>query len=144
MLDQTIRVFSEGLARALDRRTFLKRTAGTIASGLAALVMGPMLATNSRAIAAPLIPTVANCAPPGPYCNLDGVNEPNGCKGASCFQHYSNGQVRQCTPQYGYATTGCWTTLSGNGYWTCCDCNCSGGSSCGCAQYTFAPGVFPD
>ncbi len=147
MLDQTIRVFSEGLARALDRRTFLKRTAGTIASGIAALVMGPMLAANSRAIAAPLIPTVANCAPPGPYCNLDGQNEPNGCRGASCFQHVSSGQLLQCRVYYIYAITGCWTTSSGGGYWTCCDCTCTNGTtnaSCGCAQYSGAGGAVPD
>jgi hypothetical protein len=143
--EQRIRVVSEALAREVNRRTFLKRAGGAVVAGVVALVMAPALGgRDNNAAAAPRLPNVANCVPPGPYCNLDGQNEPNGCKGASCFQHFSAGQVVQCTPQYGYQTTGCWTTIDGNGYWTCCDCDCTNGSSCGCAQYTYGPGVFPD
>jgi hypothetical protein len=145
MLEQRIRIVSEALARRADRRDFLKKAGGAVVTGVVALAMGPALGwREEKTFAAPRIPTVANCEPPGPYCNLDGQNEPNGCKGASCFQHFANGQVQTCTPQYGYTTTGCWTTISANGYWTCCDCDCTGGVSCGCAQYTYATGVFPD
>lgn len=147
MLEQKIRVISEGLARAIDRRDFLKRAGGTIASGVAALVLGPLVARQSSVHAAPMIPTVANCAPPGPYCNLDGMNEPNGCRGASCFQHVNSGQLLQCRVFYIYAVTGCWTTAAGGGYWTCCDCTCSNGTinaSCGCAQYSGAGEPVPD
>ena|SRR5205823_10090113 len=145
MLENKIRVASEALARRVDRRVFLKTAGGVIVTGVVALAAGPAFgARDGKAYAAPQIPNIANCAPPGPYCNLDGQNEPNGCRGASCFQHFANGQVQQCRPQTGYATTGCWTSLSGNGYWTCCDCDCNAGVSCGCAQYTYATGVFPD
>src|SRR5437868_3403088 len=105
MLEHTIRLRSEALARALDRRTFLRRSAATIVSALAALALRPLTvdrrpSTVGVASASPRIPTVANCAPPGPYCNLDGVNEPNGCRGASCFQHVSGGQLLQCRVYY--------------------------------------------
>ncbi len=147
MLEQKIRVFSESLARAVNRRTFLKRAGGGIASGLAALVMGPAVLGQARSSASPLIPTEAYCSPPGPYCNLDGVNEPNGCRGASCYQHISQNQLLQCRIFYFYVTTGCWTTASGNGYWTCCDCECTNGTintSCGCAKYSGAGEPVPD
>jgi hypothetical protein len=145
MFEQKIRIVSETLARTVDRRDFLKKAGGAVVAGVAALAMGPSLGWKEKdTFAAPRIPTVANCVPPGPYCNLDGQNEPNGCKGASCFQHFAGGHVRQCHPQLGYTVTGCWTTADGPGYWSCCDCDCDGGSSCGCAQFTLAPGVFPD
>jgi hypothetical protein len=148
MLEQKVRVLSEALARGVDRRTFLRRAGGAIVSGVAALVMGPALSNQAdKASASPLIPNVANCGPPGPYCNLDGQNEPNGCRGASCFQHVSSGQLLQCQVFYIYQVTGCWTTVSGNGYWTCCDCTCTNGAinaSCGCAQYSRAGEPYPD
>ena len=145
MIEQHLRVASEALAREVNRRDFLRKAGGAVVTGLVALAMGPSFSGRDRKVlAAARVPNEANCVPPGPYCNLDGTNEPNGCRGASCFQHFANGAVQTCTPQYGYQITGCWTTISGDGYWTCCDCDCTGGVSCGCAQYTAAPGVFPD
>ena len=43
MVEDKIKVFSEALARGVDRRTFLRRTGGSIVAGLLLLVMGPML-----------------------------------------------------------------------------------------------------
>ncbi len=148
MLEQKIRVISESLARRVDRRTFLKNAGGVVVTSVVALAMGPSLGMRERktyaARPAPNVPNVANCGPPGPYCNLDGQNEPNGCRGGACFQHLSGGVVQQCQTDYFYQPAGCWTTPSGNGYWTCCDCFCTGNVLCGCAQYTYATGVFPD
>src|SRR5438477_8595329 len=98
MLERTTQLVSENLARALDRRSFLKRAGETACVGMAALAAGhlvPALASANGGIGPP-IPTVTACAPPGPYCNLNGVNEPNACHGASCFQHVYNGQLLQC------------------------------------------------
>ena len=148
MLEHKIRIISESLARGMDRRAFLRRAGGAIVSGAAALVLGPALTGRMPGAAAdPIIPTVANCSPPGPYCNLDGQNEPNACRGGACFQHVSSGQLLQCQI-YGYSGTGCWTTVSGNGYWTCCDCTCSNGIinnvTCGCAQYSRVGAPYPN
>lgn len=151
MVEQRIRVISEALARGLDRRSFLRRTGGTLVAGVVSLVLGPTLATRVPGVsAAPLIPETARCSPPGPYCSLDGQNEPNGCNGADCFEYMSSGQVLTCVVDYRfYAGRGCWTTIDGNGYWTCCDCSCSNAAgtitnvSCGCAQYTRAGSSLP-
>jgi hypothetical protein len=147
MLEQTTRLVSENLARAFNRRTFLKRTGETAFLGLAALAAGhamPGRASAGSAGGGPTPPTPPRCAPPGPYCNLTGTNDPNGCHGSACFQHMVGGQVYQCQVYYTYYQAGCWTTAEGAGYWTCCDCRCTNGSTCGCAQYSTAPVPRPD
>ena len=145
MLEQTTRIFSENLARALDRRSFLKRAGEVTFAGVAALAAGhmvPSLAGASTGSGA--APRTPSCSPPGPYCNLNGTNEPNGCHGASCFQHMSGGNVYQCRVYYTYYQAGCWTTSVTGGYWTCCDCSCTNGSTCGCAQFNGSPAPRPD
>ena len=145
MLDKQIRLASESLARHVNRRDFLKTAGGAIVTGVVALVTSPTVGSRGRrAYAAPLVPNYPVCVPPGPYCNLDGVNEPNACRGGSCFQHFSGGQVIVCHVDTMYQLTGCWTTPDGNGFWTCCDCICTGFVTCGCAQFTSSTGVFPD
>jgi hypothetical protein len=86
------------------------------------------------------------CQPPGPYCNLNGQNNPNGCHGAHCFQHLYSGQVLQCQVYYQYYQAGCWTTAASGGYWTCCDCSCGTPrvTTCGCAQFSAGPTPLPD
>jgi hypothetical protein len=149
MLEQRIRVFSESLARTVDRRTFLRRTGSSIAAGVAALAMGSVL-TKSQAFAEtkqPVLSPTISCAPPGPYCNTGG-GDTSGCHGGHCFQHLYQGNVVSCRVYYTFYTTGCWTNPSGSGnnYWTCCDCECFNTSgqrvaTCGCAEYT--PGMNP-
>jgi hypothetical protein len=151
MLERPTRLLSENLARAVDRRTFLKRTAQTAFAGLITLAAGHGLADSAAARREPgggpkpaeLVP---QCAPPGPYCNLNGnTQDPNGCHGGHCFQHLYQGQVLQCQVWYCCYQAGCWTTPSGNGYWTCCDCECGGGiTHCGCAQHSSSPVPSPD
>jgi hypothetical protein len=152
MLEDTTRIFCERLARAVDRRTFLKRVGETAFVGMAALAAGAMLPAGASADHGvdpgpnPIVPRVPTCSPPGPYCNLNGVNEPNACHGASCFQHRYNGQVLQCRAFYGGYITGCWTTPVSGGYWVCCDCECGTptATTCGCAQFSGAPVPRPD
>jgi hypothetical protein len=136
MLEQRVKVFSEALARAVDRRTFIRRVGGSMVAGVATLVMGPLLTKPmSQAAAAALAAPTISCAPPGPYCNNGGGNL-SGCRGGHCYQH----QGGTCQVYYQFYTTGCWTTAVSGGYWTCCDCQCTTGT-CGCAS--FNPGVAP-
>lgn len=150
--DQKVRIVSEELARTLDRRKFLKQTGASMFAGIAALAAGHSLSRVSSAAsgedtrAKPLMVPV--CSPPGPYCNLNGnTQDPNGCHGGSCFQHLYQGEVLQCRVFYIYQA-GCWTTPSGGGYWTCCDCECMRNNvrvaSCGCAQFSTQPIPRPD
>jgi hypothetical protein len=138
MLEQKIRNFSESLARGIDRRAFLRRSGGAVAASISALVLGPLLANSpSRASAGTLLPNTPNCAPPGPYCNLEGGSppQPDACRGAECFQHNPGSGVVACHVYYAFYQVGCWTSGGSGGYWTCCDCQCNGGSTCGCAQF---------
>jgi hypothetical protein len=145
-LDHTARIVSENLARAMDRRTFLKRASQTTFAGLMALAVGQGLGGRAAAKTDnPKTPMAPQCNPPGPYCNINGVNEPNGCHGGHCFQHMYQGQVLSCRVYYQYYQTGCWTTPVSGGYWTCCDCECMPGTRhCGCAQFSAAPLPSPD
>jgi hypothetical protein len=150
MFEQTTRVLSENLARAINRRTFLKRAGQATFGVVATLAAGHSLAERAAAakIGPQVDPMAPVCNPPGPYCNLDGVNLPNGCHGAHCFQHRYNGQVVQCRLAYNWYQAGCWTTAANGGYWTCCDCSCSpsgtGSPFCGCAQFSVGPVPLPD
>jgi hypothetical protein len=54
-----------------------------------------------------------------------------------------SGTVYQCRIYYIYQA-GCWTTAATGGYWTCCDCQCTNGSTCGCAQFSSSPSPRPD
>lgn len=147
MLENSTRLLTENLARAFDRRSFLKRTGQAAFVALAALASGhagSVLAASGGGGVVPDGSRTPSCAPPGPYCNLNGISEPNGCHGSSCFQHLYQGTVYQCEVYYIYQA-GCWTTAATGGYWTCCDCRCGGGvTTCGCAQFSSSPVPRPD
>jgi hypothetical protein len=143
MLEQKVKLFSEGLARSMNRRGFIKQSGTVIFGGLTAVAAGHMTLGDAlaRRVQPPEQPS---CAPPGPYCNT-GQGILSGCHGASCFQHLYNGQVLQCNIWQCCYQAGCWTTASGGGYWTCCDCECGGGiTHCGCAQFSSGPQPRPD
>ena len=145
IVERTTRLLTENLARSINRRSFLRRAGEVTFAGVATLAAGRGLpAMAARGGQQPPIPTTPSCAPPGPYCNLNGVNEPNGCHGGSCFQHLNGGTVQQCRVYYAFYQAGCWTTASSGGYWTCCDCQCTNGSTCGCAQFNGSPAPRPD
>jgi len=145
MFERKVRLASEALARGMSRRTFLRRTGGVVVGGVTAIAMGALLPKGTTQVDAgtfkPDIPEIS-CAPPGPYCNI-GTGDLSGCRGGHCFQHLSAGQVYACHVFYIYPA-GCWTTPAGGGYWTCCDCTCDNGSSCGCAQFNQSPQTVPE
>jgi hypothetical protein len=144
MLDQTTRILSENLARAMTRRTFLTRAGQAVFGVVATVAPGHSLVERAEARRDPGVdPLAVVCTPPGPYCNTGG-GPLSGCHGAHCFQNLSGGQVRQCHVFYQFFPTGCWTNVVAGGYWTCCDCQCDGGSNCGCAQYSGSPVPLPD
>lgn len=147
MFEHSTRIASENLARGMNRRTFLRRLGEATFAGVAALAAGHVLGPGASASSGrlPPGPDTPACSPPGPYCNLNGVNEPNGCHGGSCFQHLYQGQVLQCRIYYTYQV-GCWTTPVTGGYWTCCDCECGTPrvTTCGCAQFSGGPAPRPD
>ncbi|MBF6612348.1 MAG: hypothetical protein IVW55_04400 [Chloroflexi bacterium] len=152
MVEQKVRVLSEGLARAVGRRKFLQQTGATIFGGVAALAAGHVLGGSASAAGGPSpspnkIPSVPVCSPPGPYCNYEGgyPPQPDSCNGAHCFQHMYNGEILQCRVYYAYYQGGCWTATQGNGYWTCCDCACGDPvqATCGCAMYSGSPIPLP-
>jgi len=138
MFERKVRIASEALARGMSRRTFLRRTGSVVVTGVTALAVGSLLPKGAaRVEAGNLIPSTPNCAPPGPYCNI-GTGDLSGCHGGHCFQHLSNGQVTTCHVFYIYPV-GCWTSAGSGGFWTCCDCQCDSGATCGCAQFSATP-----
>ena len=147
LFDHTTRVLSESLARAVNRRAFLKRASQTTFAGLATLAAGHILTSQTSAARQPgggpqpQTPFIT-CAPPGPYCNTGG-GDLSGCHGAHCWQHLYNGQVIQCQIWNAFYPVGCWT--SGDG-WVCCDCQCGIPmvTSCGCAQHNGQATPSPD
>ena len=160
MLEDKVKLASESFARTLDRRSFLQRAGATAFGGMIALATGHILrggtyaAIDTKRDPHSRIPTVPQCNPPGPYCNLNGVNEPNGCLNshpggpysARCFQHRNGPDVLSCRVYYTYYPSGCWTRASGGGYWTCCDCECGTPvqATCGCAAWSLDPDPGPD
>src|SRR5436305_904497 len=108
-LDTHVRPAVEQLARQMNRRSFVRRTASLGFGSVAALASGHLAGSFASASSRvrPLDPV---CAPVGPYCNLDGnIHDPNGCHGASCFEHLYQGEVLQCKVFYNYWQAGCWT-----------------------------------
>lgn len=145
-LDRMTRFASEDLARAVDRRAFLKRAGTGAFAFMLTLASGQLSARRAAASSgAPVpAPVTPNCAPPGPYCNTGG-GILSGCHGAHCFQHLYNGAVLQCRVYYQYYQAGCWTSSGSGGYWTCCDCSCGTPqqTTCGCAQFSGTPAPVP-
>src|SRR5438093_13493243 len=119
MLELRTRMITENLARSINRRMFLRRAGEASFAGMIALAAGRGGSVFAmRGGRQPPQPTVPSGSPPGPYCNLNGVNEPNGCHGGSCFQHLNGGSIQQCRVYYTYYQAGCWTTAASGGYWT--------------------------
>ena len=89
MFEQRPACSARDLARAVDRRTFLKRASQSTFAVLATVAAGHSLSrTRRRAAKRPQRESADLCAPPGPYCNTGG-GKLSGCHGAHCFQHLS-------------------------------------------------------
>ena len=136
--DSKTRLLAEGIARAIDRRSFLKGATTTAFAFIAALVLGRF--NEGKALADN---NACTCYPPGPYCS--------NCRGADCYMN--NGSM--CYINRLYYPTGCWSSYCTGrghapGYYLCCDCFCNGGSTqCGCRDFRTVggpitgPGVQP-
>jgi hypothetical protein len=134
---------AEAIARKIDRRRFLSRSAGAIFAATAMATVAGIRAPFARASGN--CPAHAgeydscSCHPPGPYCTQWSSSF---CSGAAC--------AGGCSYDYfDYQADACWCTLdccylcggcnSYCGYWTCCDCKgCPGHSGkCGCRSFTY-------
>jgi hypothetical protein len=131
----SVQWLGEALARRLQRRVLLRRTAaaifGSVAAGSATGLPGSAqladFCTNVEEGACACDPTA------GQYC---GELDAGYCAGATCGD--------ACTVDASWNGTGCWCSAlcryadaNGNplvGYYQCCDCVC-GGVGCSCRQF---------
>ncbi len=116
-------LLAEGIARAIDRRSFLKQASTTAFAFVAALLLGRL--SEGKALADN---NACTCYPPGPYCS--------NCRGADCYMHIGH----SCELYRYYYATGCWSSYCTGrghapGYYLCCDCTCSGVGTCGCRDF---------
>ncbi len=122
--DNKTRLLAEGIARAIDRRAFLKQASTTVFALIAALLLGRL--NEGKALADN---NACTCYPPGPYCS--------NCRGADCYMDNGN----MCYINRLYYPTGCWSSYCNGrgrapGYYLCCDCFCNGGAyQCGCRDF---------
>lgn len=137
-LDQLTRITAETLARKINRRDALKRTAGIVFGTLVSLTL-----FDTTAEAAPCDhcqtwqTNYCDCSPPrGTYC------QGCGSSAGSCPTDY------KISYAWGYGTTGCWCVSCSPGaptYKVCCDCTHKDNdprtrhdSDCGCS-WTYSP-----
>lgn len=125
----------EVVARQINRRRFLEKSALTMFGAVAALAVDfPRLPTAEANDTCAHYSSSYSCGPlNGKYCS------PSYCQGAACNTSY-------CTYNTGSWPDGCWCTLTGDyncgtshsysGYYKCCDCNCPGGG-CSCRNFNY-------
>ena|SRR5437660_4525399 len=127
----------EGLARATNRRKFLRNTVaglfGIISAAMAELTFVPSAhAINYCANRSDSF----SCSPPaGIFCNS--INS-SYCNGPNC--------AGGCTFNTTWYSTACWCTQESCNsqfctYYECCDCSCPGGRVCGCHQEVTGPNI---
>lgn len=126
----TIERAGEQLARRLDRRRFLRRSAATVFSAAAALaVRGLQVPGVSAYHVCYTYENSCSCHPlNGWYCNQWNGSYCNGplCSGGCGYNNTIYGQACWCTQTCDYGGSG--------GYYECCDCDCidPAGNSQGC------------
>ena len=125
----------EVVARRMDRRRLLKRTAAGVFGVTAAWAVEGVRAPSALARTCVSVSSACHCAPIGPWCNT--VEQEwcdNGkCAGGCMFYHEI------------YPPTGCWCTTDccyrksdGSrycGYYKCCDCRCPRRTYCSCKKF---------
>jgi hypothetical protein len=124
-MESSIRRVSEALARQVDRRDFLKKSAASVFTVVTAASLGSLL---GRSTAYAITCTIVQ---PNDACHfLNGIC--GGCTGSTC----PPGTLSDC----GGWTNGCWCTeqfckpVNNWGYYECCDCKV-GVACCGCQQF---------
>ena len=124
----TVDNFAEELVRAIDRRTFLRRTAGAVIGVVTTFsLFGTEAAWASHCPPDGFVQS-CDCGPlNGLYCTSI---DPSMCSGSSCTTNV-------CTYNFDEWSDACWCTKCCSGiYYHCCDCNCpvegGGEVQCGC------------
>jgi hypothetical protein len=133
----TIGRAAEDIARRIDRRDFLSRSAAAAFSFTAAAAVVGIKAQRAWATHCDFTSGLCSCGPlNNQYCV--------GCSGASCPQ--------DCHAHMGHCPAGpnyqCWCTkiccyncsnpnASYCGHYNCCDCDCPLGVGCTCRAFTY-------
>lgn len=149
----TIERAAEDVARRIDRRRFLRRSANVLFGAATAVAIGGAWRTSSA---------FADGSCPNPNQTCDCQLPPNASYCTSVNASYCNGH--QCAggcivdKSFRWPTNGCWCTkvccyrcsTAGSycGYWQCCDCECGVNKFlCVCRGFTYtcqSNGALPD
>ncbi len=133
---------AEGIARGINRRTFLKKTASGVFAGVATFTVTGIRAPRALA-------SHGTCPNPNYFdcsCHPPGSNwcSSSLCVGAACN---SSAGCSYNTDSY---ADGCWCTQECcfndgriTGYYMCCDCDCPG-VTCLCWSFTTTCSSRPD
>lgn len=134
----TIARATEEVARRIDRRKFLRRTAAAVFSFTVGGAVAGIRAPAAWATHCDFTDDACQCGPlNGQYCV--------GCRDAACPSN--------CTAHMGHCPAGpdyqCWCTkmccfncsnpsASFCGHYKCCDCDCPLGVGCTCRAFTYS------
>lgn len=123
----------EGLARRINRRQILQRSA--------AIVFGSVMAWSARGFRIPGV-LAFHCNHTTSRCSCDVISY---CPSCSPSYPSSCGGGNGCTWNYSIWGTACWCTAtccygSYSGYYECCDCRCDGVTLCQCARFVSTGG----
>jgi len=120
----------EGLARRVDRRRFLRRSAGAVFGFAAAWSVHGFGAPGALAGYCDYFSSSCYCSPPGyGYCSSSDY-----CNGSYCNTAYCSYDTSDW-PGGCWCTQGCDFGQGSCGYYRCCDCDCPDGF-CGCSAFT--------
>lgn len=125
----------ETVARGIDRRRLLRRSAASVFGVVAAWAVEGIRPPSALARTCTSVSSSCACQPIGEFCN---TIDPNWCKKGACA-----GNCRFYDEIY--EPTGCWCTRdccyrdANNarvcGYYKCCDCKCPRGTNCSCKHF---------
>lgn len=125
----------ETVARRIDRRRMLKRSAASIFGVVAAWAVEGIRPPSALARTCTSVSSSCACQPIGEFCN---TIRPEWCKKGACA-----GGCRFYDEIY--EPTGCWCTRdccyrNANGarvcgYYKCCDCKCPRSNNCSCKHF---------
>lgn len=125
----------ETVARGIDRRRLLRRSAASVFGVVAAWAVEGIRPPSALARTCTSVSSSCACQPIGEFCN---TIDPDWCKKGACA-----GNCRFYDEIY--VPTGCWCTRdccyrdANNarvcGYYKCCDCKCPRGTNCSCKNF---------
>ncbi len=125
----TTQRLAQSIARAVDRRSFLKQAGTAVFAVLVGVATGKF-----TQVAEAYTNSTCSCSPPGPYCT--------NCRGANCYQDSGHGTMEECRLNRNYYPSGTWTSYCTGGrgvvpgYFVCTDCFCGASNyQCGCREF---------